>query len=158
MSGNGRRHFIWASWLIMLLVLIAALAIGVSDDAGPQNDAERANAVARTIRCPQCRSESVAESNVGIAREIRADIARRIDTGETDDQIRQAYVDRYDESILLTPSGTGFTGLVWVIPVLAAALAVIVVGLAFSRWRRESGAEVSADDRRIVEAAREPPQ
>ena len=50
-------------------------------------DAERANAVARTIRCPQCRIESVAESNVGIAREIRADIARRIDAGETDDQI-----------------------------------------------------------------------
>ena len=155
MSSSGRKHFIWASWLVMGLVLVAALAVGVADDNGPQTDAERANAVARTIRCPQCRSESVAESNVGIAREIRGDIARRIDSGQTDDEIRQAYVERYDQSILLTPGGSGFAGLVWVVPVLAAAGAVIVVALAFSRWRRESTDAATAEDREIVAAARD---
>ena len=84
MNASSKRHFVWASWVIMALVLVSALALGTADDAGPQSDAERANAVARTIRCPQCRGESVAESNVGISREIRADIARRIDAGDTD--------------------------------------------------------------------------
>ena len=153
MKSSGRRHFVWASWLIMALVLVSALALGVSDDGGPQSDAERANSVARTTRCPQCRSESVAESNVGIARKIRADIARRIDAGETDDEIRQAYVERYNQSILLTPDGSGFTGLVWIVPVLAAAAAVVVVGLAFSRWRREIAEEATSEDHRIVAAA-----
>lgn len=155
MSDTGRRHFLRASWLIMSLALMAALVVGVADEAGPQTDAERANAVARTIRCPQCRSESVAESNVAIAREIRADIGRRIDSGESDDQIRQAYVERYDESILLTPSASGFTGLVWVVPVVAAAAALIIIILAFSRWRRDSTAELTEEDRRIVAQARE---
>lgn len=145
----------WASWLVMALVLLAAFAVGVSGDSGNQTDAERANSVARTIRCPQCQSESVAESNVGIAREIRADIARRIDAGETDDEIRQAYADRYDQSILLTPSGSGFTGLVWIVPVLAAAAAVIVIALAFSRWRRDEAAEATDEDRRLVAEARD---
>ena len=139
----------------MALVLVSALAIG-TDGGGTQTEAERANSIARTIRCPQCQSESVAESNVGIAREIRADIARRVDAGETDDEIRQAYVERYDQSILLTPSGSGFTGLVWIVPVLAAAAALIVVALAFGRWRRDTAADEATDeDRRIVAAARE---
>ena len=136
----------WLSWVLMGIVLVAALIVGGTADGGPQSDGERVSQLASTIRCPQCRGQSVAESNVAIAREIRGDIRTRIATGETDDQIRQVYIDRYGRSIVLNPDGGGFTGLVWIVPVVAAGLAAAAVGLAFQRWRLQADALESATD------------
>ncbi len=142
----------------MAIIAIAALTFGTIADGGTRTEGERVTALTSTIRCPQCRGQSVAESNVTIAREIRADIRTRVGAGETDAQIRQVYIDRFGRSIVLTPDGTGFTGLVWIIPVVAAALAVSVVGFAFSRWRREASSTgepgTSSADRQLVDRAR----
>ena len=45
-------------------------------------------------------------------------------SGQSDEQIRQAYVDRYGESILLKPEGSGLGILVWALPVV-----LLVVGV-----------------------------
>ena len=79
----------WLSWALMGIVGVAALIIGASGDTGPATDGERLSELASTIRCPQCRGQSVAESDVAIAREIRGDIRTRITAGESDDEIRQ---------------------------------------------------------------------
>lgn len=152
----------WLSWVLVVLVVGAALVIGVVDQTEQLSPAERSSAIARTIRCPQCRGQSVAESNVSIARQIRADIAQRVDSGETDEQIQQAYVDIFDdESILLTPSSTGFASLVWIVPVVTGAVAALALAFAFHRWRdgmaavNSSSTTQSSDaDRALVEQAR----
>lgn len=130
----------------MAIVAGAALIVGVSGETGSATEGERVSALASTIRCPQCRGQSVAESNVAIAREIRGDIRTRVAAGESDDQIRQVYIDRYGRSIVLTPDASGFTGLVWIVPVVAAGAAVAAVALAFQRWRVEAANELGATD------------
>ena len=141
------------SWALLAIVAVCALAYGALDSTGPRTNADRVYDLARTIACPQCQGQSVAESDVAIAREIRADIARRVDAGEPADDIRQVYIDRYGEWIVLTPSGDGLTGLVWVIPVVGAAGGLLVLGYAFRRWRLDAaGAEPATDaDRELVE-------
>lgn len=151
-----RAQWRWLSWALMAIVVTAALIVGSVADDGIRTDAERLTALASTIRCPQCTGQSVAESNVTIAREIRGDIRNRIAAGETDDEIRQVYIDRYGRSIVLTPDSGGFTGLVWVVPVVAAVVSLAAVGLAFRRWRLEADAipEASDADRELVAALR----
>lgn len=151
-SSSFRAQWRWLSWVLMAIVGLAALIVGATADSGPQSDGERMSELAATIRCPQCRGQSVAESNVAIAREIRGDIRTRISTGETDDEIRQVYIDRYGRSIVLTPDGGGFTGLVWIVPVVAAGLALAAVALAFQRWKVEAAAtsEATGEDRELV--------
>ncbi len=148
----------WLSWVLMALVASAALVVGASGESGPATDGERVSQLAGTIRCPQCRGQSVAESNVAIAREIRGDIRNRIAAGETDDQIRQVYIDRFGRSIVLNPDSGGFTGLVWVVPVVAAAVGAAAVGFALVRWRAEAADDdadmVTDDDRELVRVAR----
>ena len=61
---------------------------------------------------------------------------------------------QFGEEVVLTPSSSGVTGLVWVIPVVAVALAAAGLGLAFRRWRRRPSVTVSDEDRRRVAAAR----
>lgn len=141
-----REQWRWLSWVLMAIVAVAALIIGATADGGSRSDGERVSELAATIRCPQCRGQSVAESNVAIAREIRGDIRTRIAAGETDDEIRQVYIERYGRSIVLTPDSGGFTGLVWIVPVVAIGLALAAVALAFQRWRAEAAAMMAATD------------
>lgn len=142
----------WLSWVLMAIVGVAALIIGVAGDSGPASGGERVYELASTIRCPQCRGQSVAESDVTIAREIRADIGQRVAAGETDDEIRQIYIDRFGRSVVLTPDAGGLTGLVWIVPVIAAGLAVAAIALAFQRWRSEAAqiATATDEDRELV--------
>lgn len=156
-TGFGRQ-WRWLSWVLMAVVACAALIIGATGDVEPTSDGERVSQLANTIRCPQCRGQSVAESNVAIAREIRGDIRNRIAAGQTDDEIRQVYIDRFGRSVVLTPDGEGFTGLVWIVPVVAAAVGCAAVGMALFRWRNEAAVDksdaVDDEDRELVEAAR----
>lgn len=142
----------WLSWVLIAIIGVAALIVGAAGDSGPQSDGERMSQLASTIRCPQCRGQSVAESNVAIAREIRGDIRTRISEGETDDEIRKVYIDRYGRSIVLNPDSGGFTGLVWIVPVVAAGLATAAVALAFRRWRVQADSlrEATEEDRELV--------
>jgi len=86
-------------WLAFVL---GALVVGTLRDHGPLTAQDRVTAISRTIKCPTCQGESVAESNAGPSKEIRRDIAERVQQGQTDDQIRQAYADNYGDYILLT--------------------------------------------------------
>lgn len=128
----------WLSWVLMALVLATAFSFGSFNSAGPSSDGERLTALARSIRCPQCKGQSVAESNVAIAQEIRADIRTRIAEGESDQQIRQIYIDRFGRSVVLTPDGEGFVSFVWIAPVVAGGLAITAVVIAMNRWRNEA--------------------
>src|ERR1700704_5541507 len=63
---------------------------------------------------PECKGLSGADSQAPTSRAIRADIKRRIGDGQSDEQIRQAYVDRYGETILLTPQDSGVSLIGWI--------------------------------------------
>ena len=146
-----RRLLAWAG---VAAVIAAALALGLRPTGDGGTPAARAERIAAGLRCPVCQGLSVKDSDSPTARDIRADIRRRLDAGEASGAIRQAYVDRYGEWILLRPRSAGFGALVWAVP--AAALAAGAVGLAglFLRWRRRGSTRApTEEDRRIVDAA-----
>lgn len=145
----------WWPWLAMVVVLAAVLVIGALGDRGPATQAEQVNAVAGTIRCPTCQGESVQQSDADISKQIRIDIAQRLQRGETPDQIRSFYASRYGQGILLTPTSTGVAGLVWVLPVALAVLAVAGLIVVFRRWQAREPAHASAADRDLVARALE---
>src|SRR5439155_9881310 len=87
----------------------------------------RVRAIAKDLQCPVCQNVSVADSPSGLARDMRAVIARQIDEGRSRDEIERYFVERYGEGILLRPSGGGFTGLVWLGPWLVLALGLVLV-------------------------------
>ena len=145
------------SWLVMGLVLAGALVIGLQPDDTARTPEERVFDVASGYKCPTCRSQSVADSEAPSAKAIKAEIARRLEAGQSEQEIRDYLVAQFGEEVVLTPSSSGVTGLVWVIPVVAVALAAAGLGLAFRRWRRRPSVEVSEEDRSRVAAARGQP-
>ncbi len=151
LSGPGFRRWSWL--VIAALVVVALVRAGISD--GPPRTAEdQVRDIAATIKCPTCRSQSVAGSDSAAARAIRGDIARRVSDGESPDAIRAAVAATYGDDVLLTPGRSGVEGAVWVLPVIVLVLGLAGVSAAFARWRRDPVLAASDEDRALVERAR----
>ncbi|HEX9506068.1 MAG TPA: cytochrome c-type biogenesis protein CcmH, partial [Acidimicrobiia bacterium] len=112
------------------------------------------HALETELKCPECQGLSVADSQAPTSRAIRADIKRRIASGQSDGQIRQAYVDDYGESILLSPQGSGISLLVWVLPVLVLTLGATGIVFALRRNRNEPRLHATDADEMLVERSR----
>ena len=141
----------WLPWLVMAAVVVGTLAFGSVGGDTPSRR-ERAQSLAEGIRCPQCASQSVANSETPSAKGVRVVIADRIAAGNTDEEIRDFVASRYGRDVLLDPSGQGFGALVWGLPVAAAVMAVGALGLRFGDWRPAPGAVTQADRDLVADA------
>ena len=126
----------WGSWAALVVVVVVALGIGTTDTDN-RTEEERIESIASSVRCPTCRGQSVADSDAIAAENVRREIARRVGEGESDDDIRDALAARFGDGIILTPSRSGVIGLVWVLPVAGAVVALAGLVVAFRRWKRE---------------------
>jgi len=140
-------------WLVLVAIVVGALLVGGAAGRTDPSPAARAQRIASELRCPVCQGLSVADSSSPTARAIAEDIRRRLGAGESDAEIRQAYVDRYGEWVLLQPAGAGFGALLWALPVGGFVLGAGVLAFAFRRWRREPALTPSDADRELVDQA-----
>src|SRR6185369_6405265 len=77
------------------LAIVPALA-QEAQLANPQLE-QRARDLSREIRCVVCQSQSVADSDADIARELRVLIREQIAAGKSDQEIRDYLVARYGD-------------------------------------------------------------
>jgi cytochrome c-type biogenesis protein CcmH len=146
----------WWPWAVMAVVLVAAFAIGVTDDRAPRTESDRVLAIAEEVRCPTCESLSAAESDAPAAQAVRDEVRTRLRSGESKAEILRYLASRYGDGILLRPEAGGVAGLVWALPVVVGLLALAGVVAAVRRWRADAavdGAPPTDDDRALVEAA-----
>ena len=146
-----RRLLAWAS---IAVVGISTLVFAAVEEGEPVTNADRAYELAKDFACPVCQGQSVAESDVVVARNIRREIRVWVDEGRSDDFIRDQLVADFGEDIDCTPSSEGVTALVWILPVVAGAVATGGLVLVFRKWRLDGELEASDDDTALVAAAR----
>lgn len=153
MSALRSQRFRRWSWLVIVALVLVSLVRNAVDDGPPRTAEERVRAIAATLKCPTCRSQSVADSDSAAARSIRTEIARRVTEGQSADQIRTAIAATYGDDVQLTPAGSGFEGLVWFLPVLGLVLALAALTATFARWRRLPRSSATDQDRALVDQA-----
>ena len=64
-------------------------------------------AIARTLKCEVCEGESVAQSDSDFAQQTRVDIAKRLDQGQTAEQIRAFYIRALRRQRVAHPGSSG---------------------------------------------------
>jgi cytochrome c-type biogenesis protein CcmH len=143
----------WGPWIALGIVVAIALAVVLWPNGDP-SPAARAHTLETELKCPECQGLSVAESQAPTSRAIRADIKRRIARGQSDAEIRQAYVHDYGESILLSPRDSGISLIVWVLPVVVLVLGATGIVFALRRTRGEPHLRATDADERLVERTR----
>jgi cytochrome c-type biogenesis protein CcmH len=79
------------------------------------------------VRCLQCQNQSIKDSNVSLAADLRREIARMIEEGKTDEEIADFLVVRYGEFALYRPRSTGKTLVLWLAPFLLVLFGVFAL-------------------------------
>jgi cytochrome c-type biogenesis protein CcmH len=118
--------------LIVLGLGAALVSAQVSVDERTVTD------IAAQLRCVVCQSLSVADSPSETARQMRGVIRDRLAAGETPDQVKAYFVEKYGEWILLAPPRRGFNLLVWIVPYAGLLAGVLLVIVVVRRWSRRA--------------------
>jgi cytochrome c-type biogenesis protein CcmH len=143
----------WLPWALLAVVVVGCLSVAAFGSRSAPTAQDRVTSISRSVYCPTCGGQSVAESNAPSAQEVKVEIARRIQSGESDDEIRTYFVSIWGQEILTTPPTTGVSALVWVVPVAAFAVAVAFLVIVFRRWSQETPEHATAADEALVAEA-----
>lgn len=141
--------------LVVLALLWLSFAPALAQEAqlaDPKLE-QRARDLSREIRCVVCQSQSIAESDAGIAKELRAMIREQIAAGRSNGEIKDYLVARYGDFVLFDPPFKASTYALWIGPFAVLVLAAVGVAVFFRRRAQEpaSARELSADEHSRVE-------
>jgi cytochrome c-type biogenesis protein CcmH len=90
---------------------------------------ERTIEIGRTLACPVCQGQTVADSNSRVALEMMDAIEAQVQAGRSDEEIYDYFRARYGDEVLVEPPREGINLALWWIPVAALVLGLGVVGL-----------------------------
>jgi cytochrome c-type biogenesis protein CcmH len=117
--------------------------MAVDVDAMPTPELQqRYDALTHELRCMQCQNQSIADSPVGLASDLRRDVREQLIAGKTDAQIRDSMVARYGNIILFRPPFQASTAWVWIAPFVLLLVGIFVA----ARVVRQRSALVASDD------------
>jgi len=132
-STRGRTRALAAAVLLIL-------ALGLSPLLGAQQT-DRAKRLGQRMMCVcGCNQILTACNHVGCtySHAMLKELDDRIARGDSDDVILQSFVQEYGSTVLVDPPKTGFTGLVWLVPIVAPLLALYLVWELVRRWRQRA--------------------
>ncbi|WP_279491938.1 heme lyase NrfEFG subunit NrfF [Aeromonas veronii] len=140
--------------LLALGMLLSATAYSSGVDTYQFRHPElqnRAQELARALRCPQCQNQNLVESNSPIARDLRLEVYRWVDEGQSDEQVIARMTERFGDFVRYDPPFKASTGLLWGGPLLLLGLALLILLRRLTHTKAQPIPAVKA----IVEA---PPQ
>jgi cytochrome c-type biogenesis protein CcmH len=102
------------------------------------------------LRCMQCQNESIADSPVDLAADLRRQVHDMLLAGKTDDDVRNFMVARYGEFILFRPRMSLRTAWLW----LAPGVLILVGAFVAVRIVQQRSALVTQDNEPLEEDIR----
>ena len=121
----------------IITAFIAALAPAALAD--PAQEA-RAQSLEREIRCVQCENEPIAQSTADIAADMRRLVRERVAAGDSDEEIRTYFRQRYGDFVLFRPPWDARTWALWGAPFLLLGAGLLGVLTMRRRSVDETGA------------------
>ncbi len=92
---------------------------------------ERAMALAKVLRCPQCQNQNLLESNSPIATSLRLEVYQMVNAGDSDEHIIQKMRARFGNFVCYEPPFTLATLPLWGLPIL-----LFIGTISYGLWSR----------------------
>ena len=132
--------------ILLALPLFAHSPFLASEEARPLADdpvlEERVKAISYELRCLVCQNQTIADSNAGLAIDLRNQVRDMLKRGMSETDIREFMVARYGDFVLYNPPVKNTTVLLWLGPLLMLVIAGV---LAIRVIRSRSKVSVSQD-------------
>lgn len=136
--------------LAALALSMAAQAVDITVLPDPVLQ-QRYDALTQELRCMQCMNNSIADSPVGLASDLRREVKEQLIAGKSDDEIRAYMVQRYGNVILFSPPLDSSSAWVWILPGIAI-VGGLFIGIRIVRRRSKlvesDDSSVEAEDAR----------
>lgn len=144
--------------LVLGVVLTLSLPILASDAPVTFSDpalAPRYEALIGELRCMVCQNQTLKDSHAELAQDLRDEVVRLLEKGDSDTEIRDYLVARYGDFVLYSPPLKRSTWLLWLGPFLLLGLAILVI-IKLSRRRVPAAAPLDDAERaRLAQALAE---
>ncbi len=132
--------------LVLGTLLVAAAPLLASDVPATFSApalATRYDTLLEELRCMVCQNQTLQDSHAELAQDLRDEVRRLLEQGDSDVQIRDYLVARYGDFVLYRPPLKRSTWLLWLGPfaLLLVALAVVII-----LSRRRAPAPAALDD------------
>ena len=143
------KGLIAATLAVLVFYAIAAHAVDPTQMPTPALQ-ERYLSLTHELRCVQCQNESIADSPVDIAADLRRQVKEMLLAGKTDDDVRNYMVARYGEFILFRPRTSLKNAWLWLTP----GVLILVGALVAVRIIKQRAQLVPQDDQPLEEDIR----
>lgn len=92
-----------------------------------ETDEQRAQAIDKSLICPICPGETIDQSQVELAKQMKYAVREMIETGKSDEEILNFFTERYGVSVLSAPPKEGFHLFAWWTPI-----GIVFIGIALT--------------------------
>lgn len=140
--------------LLALLVIGGAQAAIDAYEFDNEADRQRYKTLIEELRCPKCQNQNIADSNAPIAMDLRREIYRMLEEGQSNEQIVDYLVARYGDFVRYKPPVNSKTLVLWYGPVALLFVGFGVLALILIRRRRGASA-AGQSHKTLSEAERE---
>jgi cytochrome c-type biogenesis protein CcmH len=123
--------------VLWALALSFCVAVAFAQEKGPGLDSHgqlqdpvlqhRFERITKELRCLVCQNESIADSNVELASDLRRQVREMLIAGRNDDAIFTFMTDRYGEFVRFAPPLTAKTALIWGAPFFMLLVGAFII-------------------------------
>ena len=140
--------------LLLMLSMPAFAAIDVYQFDNEQQE-QRFRILSEELRCPKCQNQSIADSDAGIAQDMRTRVHTMILEGKSDEDIVDYFVSRYGDFVSYRPPVNAGTSILWLGPiVLLLGGAVLIVILLRNASRKAAADDEASQDKEPEEGTK----
>ncbi len=123
------------SILLAMVLPLAHAGEAVSIHSDPELE-KRVIAVSKHLRCLVCQNEDVANSNSGLAIDLKNQVREKLRQGQSEREILEYMVARYGDFVLFKPLVKSNTWLLWFGPLLLVLLGFAVLAVQLRQRRK----------------------
>lgn len=110
---------------IVKILLLSSLLLPSPEAYGSIE--KKVSDISDELMCPVCRGQTVAESNSALANDFKKIIRKKLETGESKQEIFNYFTERYGESVLASPPTRGIRLIVWLAPLLVIISGFVIM-------------------------------
>jgi len=137
------------SGLMLLQAHVSLAAIEPLTFNSPEQESQYRRLLAE-VRCLVCQNQSLAESNAGLATDLRKIIYEQIQKNARDEEIVDFLVSRYGDFVLYRPPVKKTTYLLWYGPLALMLVGGTVVVLLIRKRRTIEQTELSVEEQKEI--------
>lgn len=128
------KRILYAVGLMLASLGLAQASIDTYDFS-TQAERDRYRTLVEELRCPKCQNQNIADSDAPIAMDMRDEIFKKLEEGQSNEEIVGFLVDRYGDFVRYKPPVNKSTLILWYGPAALLVIGFLMVAVIVLRRR-----------------------